>query len=100
MCLFVCVFLLAGWEGRPLSRNNKGEVAAFKKRSTRVDSPYKMETCPAVEREVEKVLTKFSGLQEHSVNTIDDFITSIENIRKELAEGSLSTVIDRKLHID
>ncbi|KAH3789465.1 hypothetical protein DPMN_167646, partial [Dreissena polymorpha] len=47
----------------------------------------KMESCVAVDREVEKVLSKFNGLQDHCVNTIDDFIFSIENIRKELAAG-------------
>lgn len=46
-----------------------------------------MDSCVAVDRELDKVLSKFSGVQEHSVNTIDDFITSIENIRKELGEG-------------
>lgn len=46
-----------------------------------------MESCLSVERDLEKVLTKFSGVQEHTLNTIDDFISSIENLRKELAEG-------------
>ena len=48
-----------------------------------------MDSCLTVEREIDKVLTKFGGLHDHSVDTIEDFITSLENIRKELAEGEL-----------
>ena len=51
----------------------------------------KMESCLSVERELDKVLTKFTGLHDHSTNTIEDFISSIENIRRELAEGSYSS---------
>ena len=47
-----------------------------------------MDSCLSVEREIDKVLAKFSGLNEHSVNTIEDFICSVENIRRELAEGN------------
>jgi len=51
-----------------------------------------MDSCVAVDREVDKVFTKFSSLHDHSVNTIDDFISSIENLRKELAEGIVKFV--------
>jgi len=51
-----------------------------------------MDACDPVEKEVEKVLTKFSGLQDHTLNTVDDFIASIENIRKELVDGKLVDV--------
>ena len=48
-----------------------------------------MESCLSVERELDKVLTKFTGLHDHSVNTIEDFISAVENIRRELAEGTI-----------
>ncbi|XP_045188845.2 E3 ubiquitin-protein ligase RMND5A-like isoform X1 [Mercenaria mercenaria] len=46
-----------------------------------------MDSCLTVEREIDKVLTKFGGLNDHSVDTLEDFINSIENLRKELAAG-------------
>ena len=51
-----------------------------------------MESCLSVQRELDKVETKFTGLHDHYSNTIEDFISSIENIRRELAEG---TAIDK-----
>ena len=54
-----------------------------------------MESCLSVQRELDKVETKFTGLHDHYSNTIDDFISSIENIRRELAEG---TAVDQNLH--
>ena len=54
-----------------------------------------MESCLSVQRELDKVVTKFTGLHDHYSNTIEDFTSSIENIRRELAEG---TVIDQNLH--
>ncbi|WAR21795.1 RMD5A-like protein [Mya arenaria] len=65
-----------------------------------------MDSCMSVQREVEKVLTKFSKLKDHSVDTIDDFISSIESLRKELAEGpadgpvqmTQSSVLNQALH--
>lgn len=47
----------------------------------------KMESCLAVEREVERVLSKFSGLQDHSKKNLEDLISSIQSIQKELDEG-------------
>ena len=47
-----------------------------------------MESCLSVQRELDKVETKFTGLHDHYSNTIEDFISSIENIRRELAEGT------------
>ena len=54
-----------------------------------------MESCLSVQRELDKVETKFTGLHDHYSNTIDDFISSIENIRRELAEG---TAVDQNHH--
>lgn len=46
-----------------------------------------MEACQAVEKEVNKVLEKFTGLQQHYDNNLDELMTSIQNIQRELNEG-------------
>ena len=46
-----------------------------------------MEACQAVEKEVNKVLEKFTGLQRHYDNNLDELMTSIQNIQRELNEG-------------
>uniref|UniRef100_A0A069DYV1 Putative e3 ubiquitin ligase n=1 Tax=Panstrongylus megistus TaxID=65343 RepID=A0A069DYV1_9HEMI len=45
-----------------------------------------MEACGAVEREVDKVLTKFGSINEHAGRTLSDIISHIEALRKELSE--------------
>lgn len=46
-----------------------------------------MESCAAVEKEVDKVITKFSSINEHSQRVISDVTTFIEQLRKSIAEG-------------
>ena len=47
-----------------------------------------MEACNAVEREVEKVLTKFGAINDHADTTLRDLINHIELLKKELEEGT------------
>ena len=53
----------------------------------------KMEACLAVEREVDKVLAKFNDVDKQTVNTINNLVSQIENIKEELIEGRLFTGI-------
>lgn len=46
-----------------------------------------MESCAAVEKEVDKVITKFSSINEHSQRVLSDVTTFIEQLRKSIAEG-------------
>lgn len=46
-----------------------------------------MDACCAVEREVDKVLSKFSTINEHADRVISDLIVYIENLKKELENG-------------
>lgn len=46
-----------------------------------------MDSCLAVEREVDKILAKFTGLNGHSEKLFDELITSIRNIQNELSSG-------------
>lgn len=48
----------------------------------------KMESCNAVEREVDRVLSKFGGLRDHSKKNLEELISSIQNIQRELNEGN------------
>lgn len=43
-----------------------------------------MEACIGVEREVDKVLTKFGGINEHAERVLQDVTNHIESIKKEL----------------
>lgn len=47
-----------------------------------------MESCNAVEREVDRVLSKFGGLRDHSKKNLEELISSIQNIQRELNEGN------------
>lgn len=46
-----------------------------------------MEACNAVEKEVDKVITKFSGIHEHSEKTLHDLSNHIEALKKKIDEG-------------
>ncbi|KAJ9579561.1 hypothetical protein L9F63_004746 [Diploptera punctata] len=43
-----------------------------------------MEACNAVEREVDKVLSKFGGINEHAERVLQDITGNIESLKKEL----------------
>lgn len=46
-----------------------------------------MEACLAVEREVDKVLTKFGGINEHADRVLGDLVSYIESLKNELDRG-------------
>ena len=48
-----------------------------------------MESCVAVEREVDRVLSKFGGLRDHSKKNLEELISSIQNIQRELNGGEI-----------
>lgn len=48
-----------------------------------------MEACIAVEREIDKVLTKFGGINEHAARVMRDVCNHIENLKKELEDCKL-----------
>lgn len=47
-----------------------------------------MDACTAVEREVDKVLSKFGLINEHAEKVLRDLINHIESLKKELEEGN------------
>uniref|UniRef100_A0A182Q4Z5 RNA helicase n=1 Tax=Anopheles farauti TaxID=69004 RepID=A0A182Q4Z5_9DIPT len=47
-----------------------------------------MESCAVVEKEVEKVINKFSAINDHSQRIIGDVISLIEKLRSSIAEGN------------
>lgn len=49
-----------------------------------------MEACNAVEREVDKVLSKFGGINEHAERVLQDITGNIDSLKKELESGELS----------
>ena len=48
-----------------------------------------MDSCTAVEREVDKVLSKFNGVNEHAERTLTDITTNVEALKNELDSGQL-----------
>lgn len=46
-----------------------------------------MEACNAVEREVDKVLSKFGAINEHAETVLHDLINHIQSLKKDLEEG-------------
>lgn len=53
-----------------------------------------MESCNAVEREVDRVLSKFGGLRDHSKKNLEELISSIQNIQRELNDGNHFQCLD------
>ena len=59
-----------------------------------------MDACLGVEREVVKVLDKFTNLRDQNVGCIDDLLSIVRNAKAELQNGkssSKSNVIHRRL---
>lgn len=46
-----------------------------------------MDSCQAVEKEIDKVIQKFSGIQSHSTRVLDDAISYIEQLKSSIEEG-------------
>lgn len=46
-----------------------------------------MDSCQAVEKEIDKVIQKFSGIQSHSTRVLDDAIKYIEQLKSSIEEG-------------
>lgn len=46
-----------------------------------------MEACLAVEKDVDKVLTKFNGINEHSKRVLSELIDQINSLKEELQNG-------------
>ncbi len=42
-----------------------------------------MDSCLGVEREVDKVLSKFSGINEHANKVLEDAANNVENLKQE-----------------
>lgn len=49
-----------------------------------------MDSCQAVEKEIDKVIQKFSGIQSHSTRVLDDAIKYIEQLKSSIEEGKFS----------
>jgi hypothetical protein len=48
-----------------------------------------MESISGVEREIDKVLSKFTGINEHADRVLQDLSRSIESLKNELDTGKL-----------
>lgn len=57
-----------------------------------------MDACVAVEKEVDKVYTKFSTINDHSDRVLVDLISYIEKLKNELESGKiLLSIITKEL---
>jgi len=48
-----------------------------------------MESCYAVEKELEKLLSKFSYIDKHTANSLQELLTYVDGVKRELIEGWL-----------
>ena len=48
-----------------------------------------MESCYAVEKELEKLLSKFSYIDKHTANSLQELLTYVDGVKRELIEGQL-----------
>jgi len=48
-----------------------------------------MESCYAVEKELEKLLSKFSYIDKHTANSLQELLTYVDGVKRELTEGQL-----------
>lgn len=48
-----------------------------------------MEACLAVEKEVDKLLTKFTGINEHAKRILPDLLTQIQILKEEYQNGKI-----------
>lgn len=46
-----------------------------------------MDACVAVEKEVDKVYSKFTGINEHANRILNESIVQIDNLKHELENG-------------
>lgn len=46
-----------------------------------------MDACTGVEKEVDKVLSKFGGINDHADRTLGDLCTHIESLKNSIEEG-------------
>jgi len=47
-----------------------------------------MDACTGVEKEVDKVLSKFGGINDHADRTLGDLCTHIESLKNSIDEGT------------
>lgn len=52
-----------------------------------------MEACLAVEKEIDRVLSKFGSINEHAGRVLNDLISYIESLRTELQNGEIFLTI-------
>lgn len=47
-----------------------------------------MDACGAVEKDLDRVITKFTGIRSHSERVISDITTHFEELRESIGEGN------------
>lgn len=52
-----------------------------------------MEACIAVEKEVDKLLSKFGGINEHAKRILPDLLTQIQTLKEEYQNGKYYKLI-------
>lgn len=57
-----------------------------------------MESISGVEREIDKVLSKFTGINEHADRVLQDLSRSIEALKNELDTGKLQIMTQVTAH--
>ena len=53
-----------------------------------------MDACQAVEREIDKVLTKFSDIDRQTADNLTDLLKLIDNVKQELVDGGFWAIYE------
>lgn len=55
-----------------------------------------MDACEAVEKELQRVISKFTGVHEHAKRMLGDVVKNFEDLKSSIAEGKLKTTATTK----
>lgn len=69
---------------RVLGADGKHFRSAF---FTRIENKGDMEACVAVEKEIDKILSKFASIRENGSKNIEETIEFLSSIKPELEQG-------------
>ncbi|XP_063538508.1 E3 ubiquitin-protein ligase RMND5A isoform X1 [Cydia strobilella] len=58
--------------------------------------PAAMDSCIGVEQDLDKALTKFNGLHEHTNKCLEDVIKQVEELRKEIANQCANSALSQE----
>lgn len=79
---------LLGYFSAPTARSSRTAVSRVDEEVPNITLS-KMDSCVAVEKEIDRVINKFTAINEHSSQVIGDVVNHIMALKSHLEEGKL-----------